>query len=440
MTEESDGIDNEKAKSLFENAVQYVGREWFIESYREYYGEEDGADHQHQRGPPELITQYARALEELGYQEPKAPEILPADQISEPTLRMINLARYASNLENIETYYADSGEVRSGLDNLLINRLKGQEYEKAFFEIQVAAGYARQDLPIQFVEERGVKTSDIRIPIGDTTIYIECKRVDRKPGSAQKRSGLYEVLFGQTSNALDREGIVVFDLDRLPSIDEAQNITEHLPENTGDSDSHEIEIPYGTIRIYPFLEPGKDKEIVKSAPQPMLEFQTFTDLEVVPILRTKFDDDFEKEDIDNATIEAESTGNDVVMKWRKPLFMGSIIDSSDDYIKPVLNQIDSARAKFSKSMPNIVHVDIPNLDNFSEDEIRELRRRIGGKLKVNTRINAVCVSTEIFETLNDSIGFRHFMLYIENWDPATELPPDFKLPGESFEYYIDKCL
>lgn len=435
--EAENGITRSMAREHVERAVRFVGRDWVVDTHHEFYEVKRGT-HQTQGGPPPLIEQYNRALEELGYDEAEAPEILPPDFLSESTFRLMNLGRYLSDLNRAKTYFMDSGETSPGVSDKFQKRLRnGDEYSKAVFELQVAAGYARQGHSVHLIEESGVRAPDIKLPLSQD-VMIECKRVDRSPGAAQEREGRYEVLLGTTTASLHREGIVLFDLTRLPKMGEAQSVDQHFPEDTHRTREHVIEVPFGTIFIYPFLEPGVNKRVVKVSGRGVHDFQQFLELEVLPVLRAKYSNGFELEQLDNATLESNVKGDEFSLTYRNPLFVGVLLDSSDDYLQTIVNQFKRISGKFNRETANLLHIDVPNLDDFSPSELEKLEHQFGRKLNVNSRITAVVVSTEVFEFAPDGrAAYGHLAANVPNFDPAVELPEGFTLPGSAVSVLAD---
>lgn len=421
-------MSEKELKMHFEAAVHFLGQDWLNEKRREFYGEES-PNHMNHGSPPEAVSQYNRGLEEFGYVEPDAPNILSPDEFSEPTLRLINLGRYISDLSDASTYYSDSKKVEEGLPPSIRDRLRlNEESKKTMFELQVAAGYAREGQSVQLIEEGNDEPeADIRLPLS-TEIFVECKRVDSLPGSAQDRQGISETLFKTTASRFDREGIAIFELTRVPDNSEAGKISQHLPRLSNNTREHHIDLPYGTLHVFPFLQPGTIKDVPRVSSNQFVEWMEFVELEVAPLLNTKLD--IHPDELDNSTLESDVQSAGGKLRYREPLFIGMITETQDDFIQPVLNQFQSSLRKFDESNVNILHVDIPNMfSKMQLEDIEEIESRIGGLLWNNPKITGFCLSTENIMHADGGIEFGHAMAHMLNENKAVELPDDFELLG-----------
>ena len=434
MSSETGELSDEAAKRYFEVATHFLGEDWLLETRDEFFGDDSGTPNH--KSPPAIVSQYDRGLEELGYEEPDAPDLLPPDQFSKSTLQFINIGRCVSELATAETYDVDDNKVTDGLPESIQHRLRDDdEWEKVLFELQVAAGYARRSYPVQLIEEGSDPGADIRIPL-DKEIRIECKRVDPRPGAAQDRRGISETLFSSLSAQVDREGIAIFELSDIPENAAARKLQHHLPNLSNSTRENHIDLPFGTLHIFPYSEPGLIKQVPKTSTG-IPSFSSFARLEVEPILVTKLD--LALEDLDNATLETDVQPQNTVIRYRNPLYIGVAVDVQDDYIQPVLNQFQSSLRKFDESNVNILHVDIPNMfEKMSVADIKEIRRRIGGLLWNNGKVTAFALSAEKFD--NDEIRgmeFKYAMAYMVNENRVVDFPSGFEMDGIPIEEFID---
>ena len=423
-------ISKEKLRSYFETAVQFLGRDWIVEEDRKFYESREKTPSS-TKSPPQVVAQYHRALEELGYREAAVPQILSPDRLSEDTLRMVNLGRYISELDGVHTYDCSDDVVTSGIPESLSRELKLiNHYEKAMFEIQIAAGYARQYSDVQMIEEGDKPEVDIRIPTDD--IYIECKRVDSLPQSGQKLRGVSETLFSSIESKTNREAIIIFEFETVPDYSEARRISQYLPDMTNDTKEHHIKLPYGDLHILPFYKPNSQKSIARSVERDIHQWNEFIEHEVRPMLKTKLG--IELHELVQSRLTGKMKSDRVMNHYKNPVFFDISSPTKQDYIQPILNQFQSSRRKFGDSSFNILHIDIPNMMNkMRKEDIQELQRRIGGLLWKNPKISVFCLSTEQFRINTDETGFEHIM----NKNRKAAVPEELEIGGIPLDMFIE---
>jgi hypothetical protein len=422
----------EDLRNYFYTAKLFIGEDWLEEQRKRYFSKGGNTTD----SPPPIISQYHQSFFDLEIEERDDIEELffPSKGVSETSFRFINIGRFIADIGDGKISDPDGSYLDKSLSAAFAHRLRNpDEYEKALFELQIGAGYSREGYDVSFIEEGEQKAPDILIEHDGTNIYLECKRCDRSTGEQQERGGLYESLITKVESLVNSESITVIELDRLPEMEEIHSLEEHLSKNPLRPQCSE-KLPFGRIYLYKF----RNTEI-KRLPQYNLDIieqsNLFYNQYVSPIIYSKFgpkgsvSELFEKGHLD-AEIAKDPGGT----KFRNVRWIGVRYPYDADLINPVLKQFDSAYGKFSKDHPNILHIDVPYLKDYSQEDAQELINRIGGQLNVKKRI-----ASEIINKDSDK-GFEygHQMGKVDNYDPYQPMPEDFELPCSDLEDLISE--
>ncbi|MBT9141913.1 MAG: hypothetical protein DDT32_01856 [Syntrophomonadaceae bacterium] len=116
---------------------------------------------------------------------------------------------------------------------------------------------------------------------------------------------------------------------------------------------------------------------------------------------------------------------------KNPKFIGFISNEVRDRYKQVENSFQQARQQLPKSGPGLMYIELDQ--KVSPYQMRLISERLKGKLKtVNTRVNAVVLTKEIIELVNNE-----YMTWATQYEvgvnehPRADIPKDLKIPGLS---------
>ncbi len=380
--------------------------------------------------------QYNFAATYLGYKEKRFPEFFPEGKPQEQALRFINFGTFLHEIDSAGIVTASGKWLDESLADFSRPRLRNpDEYQQTVSEIRAGSIYANMDYDVYFIEEGNQKAPDLWIPFQDSEIKIECKRCGT-PGSIKDRKGIYESLINRITSATHNPSIFLFDLDRLPSPKEAQNVDQYLPSELNRRTEKDIEAPFGDIHILSYMEYTRTKGIPSYGLDSDEQLEFLYDYYIKPAIYAKTGEELDLYDsFESATIEPD--GNKVAVspkttEYFDPMFVGIRYDGDDDLITPVVRQFDAARGKFGKEDPNILHIEVPYLDELSQEQFEELHQRLRGKLNVNSRVSVVVVTKEYMEWDDeDCLNYATFVGSEENLDPYINLPSSFHIPGYS---------
>jgi len=438
----TDGVEQstrEELEAAFETAVEFIGKDWLKSSFNHYINRdpEENIDLRTDE-IPSLLVQYHSASVYLGKRETKFPEFLPEGEANKPALQFTNLGNFVSELDSADIVTPEGEQVSGPLSEFFSHRLRNpDEYEQTKYEIQVGSIYSRMGYDVCFVEEGEQKAADLWIPHDGTNIQIECKRCGM-PGKLKKRDGIYKSLINRLTSASHTPAVFLFDLDRVPTPEEAQTVDTYLPDSLRRSTDEKVSVPFGSLRIIPYMEYTRTKRIPIAGMDAGEQLEFFYDYYIRPTIYAKTGDKLDLlEDFERATIE--TADNQVAVSQTEadyfdPMFVGLQYDSEIDLTKPVVRQFDAARDKFSKHSPNILHIDVPYLEKFLREDFVTLHQKLRGKLNVNSRVSMVVITTEVTEWEDgDKLNYATFCASEANLDPYIEIPDGLEIPGYSLD-------
>jgi hypothetical protein len=438
MPEKAPKATRQELETAFEKAVQFIGKHWLEAQFEEHFKNNKDIDLRTKAGAPLLLNHYRAAAVFLGYKDEIFPEVLPEDKPTKAAVHFTNLGNFLNELEQANIVTADGEISNNSLNDIFTHRLRNpDEYKETAYEILTGSIYAQQNYEILFIDEHHTKAPDLQIPFQDTTIQIECKRCGT-PGNPKTRSGIYESLLNKLTSVAHTPTIILFELDRTLTSEEAQTIDQYLPEELNRRTETTIEAPFGTMHILTYMEYTRTKRIPAAGLEADEQLKFFYDYYIQPAIYAKTGEKLDLyADFERATIEPENNKaavSSTQIEYFDPMFVGIQKDSQDDFVTPAVRQFDEARKKFDTEHPNILHIDIPYLDRFSQTEFITLHQRLRGKLNVNQRISAIVLTTEHIEcNEEDALNYAIVIGAEENLDPYVPIPAEFEIPGYSLE-------
>lgn len=430
---EKESRDEQEQKSYFKTAVDFVGEDWLKSECDKYYNNPDRDSHAE---IPTIASQYHTTSIALGIGDQEIPDEYQLDG-SKDEIDFLNLGRWLEQLSDPIIIDTEGNETGDSLADEFKDGIRGEEgdYEKALFELQIGAYYASQGHEIQFVRERGAgqkkeRSTDIILNHPDTEIHIECKSLDILPGEAQTRSSNIQLLITKTTKYIPHhQYIALWEIDRPPTREDVEDVTKELRDVSLDQTT--LKFPFGKLHLFQFLHDGilslptGDADAIESQ-------NKFYDFYIRPVIEPELNID--RPEAKPAQLFAElSSGN--ITTWENTKWIGIEHDYTKDIVNQVENQFNNLSGKFEKRNINILHLNIPDFANISEERQKEVCRAVGRKLKINRRITSTVLSAQHYESDGSSIGYYHEAIWIPHFDPYVELPSD--LPPENV-YVLDE--
>lgn len=429
----------QQLRSAHSVAADFIGKDWLESQVDEYFDRspEENIDFRTEGDVPTALMHYYQSSMDLGIREENFPEIIPESRPTDHTLHFTNLGRFIQNVESAELVSPAGNTKNQPLSEYFAPRLRNSdEFEEAMFEIELASFYAEEGHQVNFISEGQQSAPDILLDFEAQDIFLECKRCNT-PGDLKERSGRYESLLNKLTSAIHAPVIIVFEIDRTPTLDETQKVDEVIPQEL-EAKNHQIKTSYGMVHI---LNYGSESDVisVQSGDMDMAEvIRSFYNKYVKPVIKSEIGRKFElMKDFEKATLQTKDdkiAASKVEVDFFEPMFVGIWKESEDDFVTPVIRQFDAARGKFDKNESNVLHINVPYLQRLSRDEYNELHQRIRGKLNINRRISAISLSVDIIERdENNNPVFTVLMGSEVNLDPYIPLPEGFEVLGMTLD-------
>lgn len=422
----SQHIGGTKISNFFHSAVDLLGKDWLEEKKKYYYSKKKGQHRHH--SPPKIIQEYQRALKDLNYEEDETEFLF--DEMTEGTLQFIQLGRFYENLSESKVVLPNGEIVSEDIKERYRDKLRNKdEFDKAKFELQAAAGYARSGFRVNFIDEGEEKRPDLLVKGSETDIFVECKKLDKESSEDKKKKNQVNLLLRKTAESIAEESFIgLYQLEEIPSASQAKGITTKL-QGKKIQEPMEINLDFGKLKLAKLFPYKNIVETPTAGEQTVKQFKFFYNTYVKNKIKRNFGIDYNwenltEEQFSTGHVEAEIQKRGVSVAWRNPKFIGAKFPRGSNQIKQILSQFDSAYEKFGKEKPNILHIEAPNLNKLDKNEAKRLDDKIGGQLNVKSRISAVILSTSIIDR-KEGITFKQPVKIIENYDPYTSIEADF---------------
>jgi hypothetical protein len=286
-------------------------------------------------------------------------------------------------------------------------------FDKTCYEIQVAAKFSNLGHRIEFIDTKSdecLKTPDLLI---SDNVEVECKKKDVFSNRDTKNINRWQEIMRNASTLMDKYNynyiVYVNTIEDLQSSD-IQFIIKKLEDLikdklTGNFFYEEVGI---TINLS-FLS------------EAMQEFQT--NLFQVNV----------GEEYDYATQTMQVTAvDDKNVKIRNPRFFAFKSKIIPDRIQSVIESIKQATQQLTGTKPGLIYVNLNQLDsNLVEADFIRLDNLVKDRLRQNSTITAIILTSEIFQKDKSGIKYLHKAKVIRNINSKFSLPTNFTIFGDN---------
>ncbi|WP_255151327.1 hypothetical protein [Halorarius halobius] len=426
----------ERREEHFEKAIELLGSDWLTEQDSKYPIHSNGVDPLKVNHPPKVVTQYRIAKEDL-YGESES--IFSKKPLREDSVRFLWIGKVYELVEGLPVV-SPSGEIRedSTVKELFQNILRSSDqFDNAFYELEVAAEYVERGHRPAFVDENLTtkKSPDIELLDLDDRIQIECKRCSIKSSDEKSNTNKSEKLLSKIKDHIESDSyIAALDLSREPKGKEVDSISEDLPNSLKISkiSEQEIDLSFGKLYLFPFFEQGIIEQPVGGleGAEVLTEFyETY----VRPVLAGKLGENKSWRDLGYWVIYSESQESGSIARHKHPIWIGVLNDSdSSESSDRLRNQFKGVSGKFDNN-PSVLHIKIPDFREGDAVQDLRLRRQAAGELKQRPGISIVAINGFDIVESEGQIGVKTPETIIPNYFPEYSLPEDLNLLSGSFE-------
>ncbi|WP_162562380.1 hypothetical protein [Salinigranum rubrum] len=425
----------------FERAVDFIGEEW-LEQERSKEYTDDFRDHKHQASPHPLVVKYHRGRVELFDEKIDAPELFTDEHYSTNTHQLVVIGEHLRHISGSQVRNPSGKIVSEEVHPCLRPRIQNvDEWQETLFEVETAAAYAREGYQVDFIQEGNTKAPDLLIS-DKSKIFVECKRCNTVSGRHQKHGGKQEVIQKAIESKYDGDLIITVDIFREPSSSEVHSFSEHLPDESKIDGFHTERIIFCDVSFIP-LNNHENQMFVERTPNTVGQVPLkFYNKYVRPEVKEHLGQEFELSKFSGKHLHTKVPGSqEQTDKFliNHAQFIGILEEFEVDRVKQVLRQFNRARGKYSADSPNILHIGVPFLSNFTYDEFDSLCNGINGKLNLSKSISGVVISTSEYKVEKDaSLLFGMNIGYVENLTPRHEVPKWFDFPGDPLQRLPDR--
>lgn len=435
--EDFEEIDLRAAVELYKKAAEFVGVEWLFKNIDDKYLNPDHGRHHHDSTSGILEDAHKARVDLATIGE---SNVVNYEHFRKESLRIITLGRFLNLLENNHNIVTADGErTDATLESRYRNKLRREHYERARYELAIASAYVMDNYTIQFVEERsGRPVPEFILKRESEEIAVECKRCDNLPSEALDIDNMQHFTLEKLDKTIDLVNYGCFvKIESVPTHDEISNIPRYLPkfENEICDQEYTFELPFGSAKIFPlrdnFEEPLILPEWVEYEPQRRQALdETFIDpilSENIGINRTNLARDPSKIVTVSPSLLVNDEKYNVVFVESYTICVYENFDYKSAYKKQIEKHLDSVGSKFSKEIPNILFIDVPNFSRFTEEQQKEISDMISDKYSPDKydnhrRLSATCITTGHMHEGSFSI----YTDWYKNERCYTSLPESFK--------------
>lgn len=335
--------------------------------------------------------------------------------LSKELLELFDIGNNLKEIETIPWISKDGEPVKIDSKHLWGERLRdSQGFEKAIYEIRVAASLKRNGYTVYFIKEEATKTPDLLVEKDGEKVYVECKQKDKKTRRDQRNENLWNTVLMDSLKFMDKTkknyAIVVKTNSDLTTkdvtylINHIRNLIKNSNEGTYRIDKFEIILK----ELAEFEKPIKGSFYVN------LEEFGFGIDEPTIILYQHADIKF---------------SNDLKIEHKNPRFVAFVSTLLPDRIKGILRSLNHAYKQIPKSGPGIVYIDINTALYKNRQEITRdltiLRKRIEGKLNLMGRLNAVILTASSYFQDKEKTFYGIEIASFKNSNPIKPLSKQF---------------
>ena len=335
--------------------------------------------------------------------------------LSKELLQLTDIAEDLKEVSEIDVTN-ERGELRkTEARQLWGKRLKDLEgFEKAIYEIRVAASLKRNGYRVCFLEERTGKTPDFIVEKDGEKTYVECKQKDKKSERDQRNQTIWDTVLTSSLKCMDRSrknyGIIVkseVDLSNKNS----SLLINRIRSLIGNSQS-------GTYREGDFEIIAKELQQFDKGSQGCFS----VNLEDFGVKG-----DFPTELIQQSAIVKYSQTSEA--EYKNPRFMVFVSAVMPDRIRSILDSLNHAYKQIPKGGPGIIYIEINTSLYRNPEEIAKafqfVEKRINGKLNLVKRVNSVILTASSYFQKGDKTFYKVEMTHFKNSNPTSSLSDRF---------------
>ncbi|MGM0590780.1 MAG: hypothetical protein ACQETI_03970 [Halobacteriota archaeon] len=425
-------------RRAFQDVTDLIGRAWLESGVETYVDESSSGDAHIDARTPTLVEQYYRASVDLGVRDGDSPESPALESACTETRRYLALGSAIGRLDSAGVVSQTGTLLERTPTDLLAPRLREPaSFEKTAFECLVASAYAGDGHDVYFVEGDRVRSPDVWIPSRDVDLHLVCRRCsDLRRGTRDR--DVCEWLVEELASVVQTGCIVHVELERWPSVEEANRVREAFPTEFDAGTETTITTPFGTIFVFSYLGRGDRKRIPFAGTPASRQLAFFYRLNVKPILSVKLDGGVELQSdfVSTALVPSAVRASGRHVTYSEPTWVSVRKVASATRLRPLVAAFEETREKFGRNTLNVLHVFAPNLHQWERPALETLRRSLGEQLNTNPHVAAVVLGTEVVDQRVGDNRLRLATGVERNHSPIVDVPESIDLPGESVETFI----
>ncbi len=313
------------------------------------------------------------------------------------------------------------------LSILIDNKIKGLEckiedltssdfnlYSKTFFEIEIAAAYARKNFELEFITPKEYKTPDIIINF-DKGIEIECTKKDITR---------QEILNFQYWKRIVQESSVLMDSFKL-------NYAIFLESKDNPTNSA---LEFILSEIYKLMKIKKFGEFEYLDKGIIINLYLLSDLD--KIMKSKFIHVIADKNYDFFQQVELKIKKNRSMDYKNLRIFGFKSKSIPDRIISVINSIKVKKKQLSGKLPGLIYVNLTAFNkNMVEEDFKRLDHSVRQLLHNNTTISGIVITSEYLEKFMQGCMYRHRAKVIINENAKNPIPTGFEIVGIAQDLY-----
>ncbi len=328
-------------------------------------------------------------------------------QATQQVLRLSYLGKNLSVLEKANSEGLDwkVGELTSSTST---------KFDKAAYEIEIAAAYAERGYTVEFVETKsneGMPTPDIFISFAGG-LEVECKSKDWKSQRDARNADRWNLIVRRTCGWAEYFGL---------------NYAVYV-RTQRDPNENDVAFILGQIRALLQQRREGEFEFLREGVYVSLKMLSSRDQEIEAggfLLASRDEPEY-------SSTQWEERRDEHGTRFQKNLRAFAFKSMElPDRIAGIVRSVRDARRQFSSRVPALVYVRVNLVDpQMTGEDLERLDCGIGNVLRSNSTISAVVVSGEFFDEHELGPRYGHFRLTYRNKSPKHPLPPDFQVYGE----------
>lgn len=335
--------------------------------------------------------------------------------LSPELLELFDIGTNLKEIENIPIISETGATIKDELIQFWRHRLRDPIiYEKAIYEIRVAASMKKNGYKVAYIKEGKEKTPDLLIEKNGEKVYVECKRKDKISHRDQLTQNLWNTVMIRSQKLMDKIGknYAVIAKANTDLTSGTANILGHYIEELikqSDMGTHKYQDFEVILKeLGQFEKPNKGAFLVD-----LKEFgidKTYPTLFLYQRADVKFSGSLEVENKNRRLMAFAST-------------------QMADRVKGILESFDHAYKQIPKSGAGVIYIEINTSLYRNYDEIERdlsfIRKKINGKLNVVKRVNAVILTASSYFQKDRKAFYTVRISHFKNLKPLKTLSSTF---------------